>query len=290
MLFLQVIEGLETISWSAFLARVSLAWRQSVSDRLSCCSPIWSGLYLGAISCILERASIAHVWGLVQPSALSWLQFRHAQVWVGVCLPSGCWSCSFFAALTRSATVVALWHRRRQQAGPLVIGQGLEKGWYHAGSFILMLGERHIAARLVPYFFATLSILMLQSPIMCVCGPFVGGVQDCVNMFTLAITEVPGGAAAFMMRSVTIAQARWDGVRSRYDFSHINSMASLRALISNMFRPPSSIGFPRCSRDILGEVSFSQMKSLVIWVIAASMCSGIPWDIARNWVSPPIMA
>lgn len=57
-----------------------------------------------------------------------------------------------------------------------------------------------------------------------------------------------------------------------------------------MFRPPSSIGFSRCSRVILWAVSLSHIKSLVIWVMAVSMCSSIPWAIARNWVSPPIIA
>lgn len=56
-----------------------------------------------------------------------------------------------------------------------VIGWGSANGWYHAGSFIHISGDRWIAARFVLYFFATLIILMLLSPIRSAHGPHVGG-------------------------------------------------------------------------------------------------------------------
>ena len=144
--------------------------------------------------------------------------------------------------------------------------------------------DKQIAARFVLYFFAVLSILMLSSPSRVVWGPLVGGVQDCVKVFILAIAKVPGGVAAFINRSVTITHAGCEGVRFRYALSHIISMASFQALMSNRFRPPSLSGLYRCSRAILGDVSWSHMKSLIIWDIASSMWVGMPWVVARNWV------
>ena len=52
---------------------------------------------------------------------------------------------------------------------------------------------------------------------------------DCVNVLTLTSTEVPGRAAVLMMRSMTIAQVGQDRDMSRYNFSHIISIASLQA-------------------------------------------------------------
>ena len=118
----------------------------------------------------------------------------------------------------------------------------------------------------------------------------MGGFQDCVKVLILAITEVPGGVAALIRRSVTIAQAGREGVRSRYDFSHMISIASFRALMFRMLRPPSSIGLYRYSSAILGAVSCSHMKSLIILSSAVSMWAGIPWAVARNWVCPPMIA
>ena len=78
-------------------------------------------------------------------------------------------------------------------------------GWYHAARFIQTWVESHIAARFVSCFLATFSIFILLSPISSAWGPLVGGSQDCVNVFTLTITDVPGRVAALIMRSVTIA-------------------------------------------------------------------------------------
>ena len=60
----QVIDGSNVISLSIFLAILFLACHLFVSERLLCCSPIWSGLYFGTNSWILVRASFAHAWGL----------------------------------------------------------------------------------------------------------------------------------------------------------------------------------------------------------------------------------
>ena len=76
--------------------------------------------------------------------------------------------------------MIALCLLSRHQAVALVMGQGSEKGWYHAGSFIQTCVESQIVARFVPCFFATFSILMVFPPISSTQGPLVG-LCKCIN-------------------------------------------------------------------------------------------------------------
>ena len=180
MLSLQVIVGLNNTSASFLLANIFLDFLRGVRDRLSCCSPIWSGLYFRAILCIWVRASFVQACRMLHPSLLSSVQLRHVQSGLGECLTFPCISLqgtlfSFFTLFTRSATVVVLCFLRRQQEFALVIGCSLVNGWYQAGSIILTLVDRQIAARFVPSFLATFSILTLSSPRIAVLGPLLGG-------------------------------------------------------------------------------------------------------------------
>src|SRR6266702_6968265 len=214
-LSLQVIEGLNNISLLFCLAWALLVFLWCISDNLSRCSPIWSGLYLGAMSCILVRASLVHACRLSHPLALSWEQVLHVQVSAGMCDLSRHLSSRLLTSFTSSATILMLYFLSRHQDIAFVIGQDFANGWYHKGSFMRSSGERHIAARFVLYFLAVLSILRLCSPKVAARGPLVGGFQDCVKAFVHAIADVPGGAAAFIRRSVMVAQDGWEGERFR---------------------------------------------------------------------------
>ena len=97
----------------------------------------------------------------------------------------------------------------------MTISLGLSYGWYHAGRVACTPGESLIAARLVLYFFATFSILLMPSFSVTSLGPFVGGSHDCRKVFAIAIAEVPGGAIAFISISETIAHVCLVGVRFR---------------------------------------------------------------------------
>ena len=121
-----------------------------------------------------------------------------------------------------------------------------------------------MAARFVLCFLATFNILVMSLFNRAKRGPLVGGSQDCRKVLMRVRGEVPGGAVALMMRSMTLAHEGRMGEKFRYAFSHMISIASFRALMSSRLRPPSSIGLYRVSRAILGEKSLSQRKSHMI--------------------------
>ena len=79
-----------------------------------------------------------------------------------------------------------------------------------------------------------------------------------------------------MIRSVIAAQVGRAVVKLRYDLSHMISMASFLAGISNRLRPPSLRGRQRKSRVILGDESSPHMKFWIILVKADLMGGGIP--------------
>lgn len=97
----------------------------------------------------------------------------------------------------------------------LVRGHMAAPGWYQAGREALTLGDILIAARLVLYVFATLSILLMFLFSFPALGPFVGGCHVCRNVFTMATVEVPCGADVFIRMSVTLAHSCLNGVRFR---------------------------------------------------------------------------
>jgi hypothetical protein len=67
-------------------------------------------------------------------------------------------------------------------------------------------------------------------------------------------------------------------------------MASFLACMLSRLSPPSLGGRHRNLSEILGDVSFSHMKSRIIFVRAFSIVAGIPCARVRNWVRPPTTA
>ncbi len=84
-LSLQVIKGSKIISSSSSLACWFLSFLHLVRESLLCSFPISRGLYLGAMARICWTASCVHMWGLVQPSILSWEHSRQAHCGCGWC-------------------------------------------------------------------------------------------------------------------------------------------------------------------------------------------------------------
>lgn len=121
-------------------------------------------------------------------------------------------------------------------------------------------------------------------------APRFGTFHDCRKVFIRARCEVPGGAALSIMRSVIVAQRGREGVKLRYSFNHMISIASFLEWMFSRLRPPWLVGRLRKSRVILGDESSSHMKFLIILVRIDSIEAGIPWALVRNWVRPPIIA
>jgi hypothetical protein len=228
------------------------------------------------------RASLAHWWGLRQPSHQSWAQVWHAHVGVG----RWGWSILGVRILSdmaiRSATVVTVCRRRRHLAGMVAMECGFASGWYQVGSWARSCGDRCIAARWVWYFLATRSILIIPSFRSLSLAPQFGAFHDCRNVFSHARCEMPGGAAWLMIKSVIVAHMGREGVKFRYNFSQTISMASFLEWMFNRLRPPSLGGRHRKSRAILGDESFSHINFLVILVRAVLIEGGIPCALARN--------
>ncbi len=107
-------------------------------------------------------------------------------------------------------------------------------------------------------------------------------------MFTCAMCDVPGGATLLRIRSMIVAHIGCVGVKLRYNFSHIMSIASFLALMFNRLKPPSFMGRYRKSRAILGDESSFHMKFHVILIRAFLIDDGMPWALVRNWVRPPM--
>jgi hypothetical protein len=105
----------------------------------------------------------------------------------------------------RSATFLTAWVFSRHFEAVFTIGQGANAMWYHAGSWAHRCGERRIAARLVLFLLAALSILMMSSFILLAHWPLVGDSQFWRKEFIRVAWHMFGGAAASIMMSVTIA-------------------------------------------------------------------------------------
>jgi len=60
--------------------------------------------------------------------------------------------------------------------------------------------------------------------------------------------------------------------------------------MSKMFSPPLWMGHQSVAIAILGFIPWSQMNLLMVFDRVSSMCDGIPWALAKNWVCPPIIA
>jgi len=141
-----------------------------------------------------------------------------------------------------------------------------------------------IAARLTLYLRTVFSIRLMSLFMRFALCPLSGAVHVCRNRFSLAFLIDWGGAGVSMMWSVTVAHFCWDGVKFRYAFNQMISIASFLDLISRIFRPTSWMGRCRLAMAICGHVPCSQRNLLVMFVSAFSMCGGIPWALARNCV------
>lgn len=123
-LSLQVIVGLKRTLPLVCLAMLFLLFLWCVSDRLSCCSLIWRGLYLGANLWVLARVSNAHAWGFMHPPALLVEQSGQVQFGDRVCFLFGCCSLSFFDSFTPLPSL-PLFHRL---SGPPLLNSCLHLG------------------------------------------------------------------------------------------------------------------------------------------------------------------
>ena len=74
----------------------------------------------------------------------------------------------------------------------------------------MRMGARHVW-----YFLAVLSILVMLLLKREKRGPFIGGFHDCKKVLKRAKFDVSGGAAALMMRSVTLAHVGHEGEKSK---------------------------------------------------------------------------
>ena len=175
-----------------------------------------------------------------------------------------------------SATVVILCCRRRHLAGIDVIGRCFARGWYHAGSWVRSCGDMRIAAKFTLYFLAVFNILIILVLSMSSLVPRVGASHDCRKEFIRAKREIPGGAALLMIKSVIVAHECRVGLKSRYAFSHMISIASFLVRMFRRSSPPSLVGMFKKSKAILGEESSSHMKLRIILVRAVSIAEGIP--------------
>ena len=187
----------------------------------------------------------------------------------------------------RLVTLNTWWVLSRHLEAAFDIGCKLDAMWYHLRSLAQRFGVRRMTARFMLYFLAVFiilkALLLMRSSLFSLVGMF----NLCRNGLSPASLIVVVGTVVSSIRSVILAQIGLFGEKSRYVFSHIILMASFLAWISNIFRPPFSIGLCRTSRASLGEKSSSHMKSCIILIMAFSMCLGIPCTFARNWVCPP---
>ena len=285
---LLVIVGSKRIAPFVSLAIMFWSLLRFVRDRFPQWYPQWVGLSLGRIVSILFWASSAQASGLMQFSSLSTLHGWHQQY------ADGLWGSSWLGVLIltavfiNSATVQTQCFSSRHFAAGVLIAQGAVLMWYHVGSQALSWGVSLIAARLVLYFFAILTILVMLLFVGCAFSLCVGAFQLQRKGFIIACFMSPSGTDALMIRSVIMAYSSLFGKKLRQAFSHIISMASFLTSRSSRSSPPSVIGFCRVSFAILGEESSFYMKLLVTLFSVSSTSFGIPWAWDRNCVCPPI--
>ena len=147
-----------------------------------------------------------------------------------------------------------------------------------------------IAARFVSYLLTIFSILLMFLFSISILCPLVGGLQFCRRMFIITTADTPRGAVALISISDIMAHVCLDVVKFRKSLSHISSIASLQAHMSRRFSPPSFRGLWSYSSVIVRCMSLSHIKSLMIFVIASSICIGMPCAFVRNSVCPPTTA
>ena len=94
-----------------------------------------------------------------------------------------------------------------------------------------------------------------------------------------------------MLSSIRIsaidAHNGWDGLRSRYFFSHMMSMASFLAWMSSSLMPPF-LKFSLVCLRVIWARSPPQMKELISFCMVDSMSFGIPWTVVIYWEMLPV--
>ncbi len=85
------------------------------------------------------------------------------------------------------------------------------------------------------------------------------------------------------------AHSGQESVMRRYSFSHTNSIASFQFLRLSSSIPPSSFLEWRVSSAKRWRLLFPHMNSLINFVRAFLMWSGMPCTFVRNCVRPPII-
>ena len=133
-----------------------------------------------------------------------------------------------------------------------------------------------IAVRFVLHFLAVLSILLTLLFSLSPLGPLSENFQVCRSGLILASSTSSSGSVARIMWSVIITHCWCAGVKFRYAFSHISSIASFLAWMFRIFRPPSFMGHCRVSGAILGLDSCPQMNLLIVFSSTFSMGFSIP--------------
>ena len=103
-----------------------------------------------------------------------------------------------------------------------------------------------------------------------------------MNVFVIATADAHRGAVMLISMLDIITQVCLNGVKFRKSLSHTSSIVLLWALMSRRFSPPSFRCLWRYSIAILRCMSLSHIKSHMIFVIASSMCVGIPCAFVRN--------
>src|SRR5260221_6146867 len=284
---LHVIVGSKVISLLSILAISFLIFLVLVRDSPSGGSCL-VGLYLGGIMSRRVCASVTHLCGFSQPWFRSFVHSWHGQFCSGRCV--GCWrGCRDLAdILTRSTTKETLCFFSRHLVALLFIGRCSAVGWYQAGSWARTCGFSLIADRFTLYFLAIFSILLTSSLSLFSLGPLVGTFHTWRKGFPLASLTEWGGAAVCIMWSVIVAQGCRDGVKLRYAFSHMSSIASFLDSMSNRLRPLSSLVDCRLALAILAFASCPHINLLISLVNADSTDAGMPCAFVRNWVCPPI--
>jgi len=190
----------------------------------------------------------------------------------------------------RSATITVLCLLIRHFVTASVIGLYSVVRWYHAGSWALRWGVRHMAVRLVLYFFAIPSMHFMSLLMFVLAWPGVGMFQHCRKGWNLVSSIACLGASSWTIMSVIAAHVGCEGEKFRYLLSQMMSIASFLADMSRRSSPPSFIGRHSILHAILGDESSSYMKPFIILFRAVLMYWGIPCVLARNCVWPPTMA
>src|ERR1700744_3008158 len=193
--------------------------------------------------------------------------------------------------LIRSFTFFVLWFFARHRDLGFLGGCFSVPMCCHAGRVSLSSREMFMGANTALCFIAALTILNVSSPSLSARFPFVGMFHLCRKAFTLVFSSRLAGVVSFISMSVMCAHVALVCVRFRYSFSHISSIASFLILRFSNLIPPILFSLSRCVMLNLGAwLVSSHINSLISFVSAILMLSGMPCAFVTNWVRPPTIA